>query len=427
MRRVTHLETPHPARREWLRSNFIAAFLAAACSAPAVAQIDTDPSNNLPSTADALPLPPDTAVSNVAALAEPDNDVDFFSVSLNENDVLLGMITPIGDLPSSFDVPDTFVSVMAGGVQQTFNDDDFAGELPNVEGRGSLFRYWAPNAGTYHIGVTGWDDYEFDGAASTYFHEESGPYVLTAGRINLATSGGGFSDTDPNNDDLGGADPISLSNSAAIAVADLMENDVDFFKLNLLAGDVVSAITGPIDDLPFSFDFPDTLLGLFDSSGTALVTNEDAGEGGESELDNTLNSDNPYVDFPSFASAIRAHIPADGVYYLGVTGFDDDDFSGSHPEFGRYALLVGVAPGPTALPGDFNADGNVDAADYVVWRANEGTLYDQDDYNDWRANFGRSIDDPAAGSRAPVPEPTTLAVLLAIFALFAPTLRKPLA
>jgi hypothetical protein len=283
----------------------------------------------------------------------------------------------------------------------------------------------APEAGTYHIGVTGWEDYEFDGAASTYFHEQSGAYVLTAGRINLATNGGGFSDTDPNNDELTGADPISLGESgAAIAVANLLlndvSNDVDFFRLNLLEGQVLSAITGPIDDLPSSFEFPDTLLGLFDSSGTALVMNEDAGEYGESELDGTLNSDNPYIPdtgIPSLASAIRAQIPADGVYYLGVTGYDDVDFSGLHDKFGRYALLVGVAAAPSALPGDFNKDGSVDAADYVVWRKNPEGLYDQTDYDDWRANYGKPDDAASASGTSAVPEPATLTALLSFLAL----------
>ncbi|HEX2474771.1 MAG TPA: hypothetical protein VHK01_08500, partial [Lacipirellulaceae bacterium] len=39
------------------------------------------------------------------------------------------------------------------------------------------------------------------------------------------------------------------------------------------------------------------------------------------------------------------------------------------------------------VPGDCNGDGAVNAADYVVWRKNDGT---QQGYDTWRANFGRS-------------------------------------
>jgi T5SS/PEP-CTERM-associated repeat protein len=66
------------------------------------------------------------------------------------------------------------------------------------------------------------------------------------------------------------------------------------------------------------------------------------------------------------------------------------------------------------LPGDYNHDGSVDAADYVVWRKTGGSA---DDYNTWRANFGRTA---GSGSVLPspnplsaaVPEPAALALLL---------------
>jgi hypothetical protein len=60
-------------------------------------------------------------------------------------------------------------------------------------------------------------------------------------------------------------------------------------------------------------------------------------------------------------------------------------------------LYFGAAPG---TPGDFNGDGNVDAGDYVVWRATSGS---QAEYEEWRSNFGVSAG--AGGqARAAVPE-----------------------
>jgi PEP-CTERM motif len=47
----------------------------------------------------------------------------------------------------------------------------------------------------------------------------------------------------------------------------------------------------------------------------------------------------------------------------------------------RFQLVT--EPGGTNV--DFNGDGTVDTADYVVWRKNNGT---QDEYNAWRAQFG---------------------------------------
>jgi hypothetical protein len=65
-------------------------------------------------------------------------------------------------------------------------------------------------------------------------------------------------------------------------------------------------------------------------------------------------------------------------------------------------LHVGAAIDAILIPGDFNRDGRVDAADYVVWRKGLGSNYDQDDLLVWRSNFGnvRYIQAVAA-----VPEP----------------------
>jgi hypothetical protein len=61
------------------------------------------------------------------------------------------------------------------------------------------------------------------------------------------------------------------------------------------------------------------------------------------------------------------------------------------------------------LPGDFDFDGLVNAADYAVWRDGSGGTFDQDDYNLWRANFGQTV---SSGVGAKVPEPATLVLLL---------------
>jgi hypothetical protein len=82
-----------------------------------------------------------------------------------------------------------------------------------------------------------------------------------------------------------------------------------------------------------------------------------------------------------------------------------------------------VAPGND---GDYNDDGTVDAADYVMWRKLNGTSTDMandpnplpidvDQYNTWRAQFGES--GSGAGGSA-VPEPSGIAYLVLTVALF---------
>ncbi len=79
-----------------------------------------------------------------------------------------------------------------------------------------------------------------------------------------------------------------------------------------------------------------------------------------------------------------------------------------------------------ALAGDFNNDGSVDAADYVVWRKNLGS---QDDYNLWRTNFGRPAESGAAvnlvsNGISSVPEASSILLFLLGVALCLAPFRR---
>ena len=81
-----------------------------------------------------------------------------------------------------------------------------------------------------------------------------------------------------------------------------------------------------------------------------------------------------------------------------------------------YTTGVLSVTGPANPAGDFNDDGQVDAADYVVWRNEIGTPAG---YDMWRANFGAAAigsgtnAGPASSADAAVPEPGSL-VLAAV-------------
>lgn len=80
-------------------------------------------------------------------------------------------------------------------------------------------------------------------------------------------------------------------------------------------------------------------------------------------------------------------------------------------------------------PGDYNQDGKVDAADYVVWRNSLGSttelaangddtgasagVVDQADYVVWKNNFGVGTTSASLSSPSNVPEPCTAGLLLA--------------
>jgi hypothetical protein len=77
----------------------------------------------------------------------------------------------------------------------------------------------------------------------------------------------------------------------------------------------------------------------------------------------------------------------------------------------------------SGLPGDFNSNGIVDAADYGLWRNNVGstTALPNDSiggtigtpqYNEWRTHFGQTAVSGAGVSANAVPEPATLVMLI---------------
>ena len=89
--------------------------------------------------------------------------------------------------------------------------------------------------------------------------------------------------------------------------------------------------------------------------------------------------------------------------------------------------------GPVGVQGDYNNNGVVDAADYVVWR-NGGPLQNEvtgvtpgsvtpEDYDAWRARFGNNSGSGAASGGA-VPEPASAALLLSIASALALGFRR---
>ncbi len=100
----------------------------------------------------------------------------------------------------------------------------------------------------------------------------------------------------------------------------------------------------------------------------------------------------------------------------------DGDLTWDTDDLYTSGVLSVVAPG---IPGDYNDNGTVDAADYVMWRKfnntettlpNDSTLgTDDSDHMVWRSNFGNTQQGSGSGINAGgslVPEPTSLAMLI---------------
>jgi hypothetical protein len=101
-------------------------------------------------------------------------------------------------------------------------------------------------------------------------------------------------------------------------------------------------------------------------------------------------------------------------FLLEMTGLDNGAIYGSK-------LIVSAVV--SQLPGDYNQNGVVDAADYVLWRKHNNTAVtlpndstpgtDPSDYNVWRSHFGQTAGSGSgASANAAVPEPATLVLLM---------------
>jgi hypothetical protein len=113
----------------------------------------------------------------------------------------------------------------------------------------------------------------------------------------------------------------------------------------------------------------------------------------------------------------------DGTFEMGKSGIaydeDDDNTIGVF----RWAMAQDV-PFIDTPGGDFNGDGQVDAADYVVWRKGfAGGTFDMEDYNTWRQNFGAGAGGSGSLAATAAPEPATFG-LVALLLLGTVAMRR---
>ncbi len=87
--------------------------------------------------------------------------------------------------------------------------------------------------------------------------------------------------------------------------------------------------------------------------------------------------------------------------------------------------IVGYTLDFPGVPGDFNDNGTVDAADYVVWRNGDSPDDTQAGYDMWRAHFGQSTASASGtSSNTAVPEPSAIMLLIIALAAVRPRRRQ---
>lgn len=200
-----------------------------------------------------------------------------------------------------------------------------------------------------------------------------------------------------------------------------------------------------MDPIPLSY-LAAGQLRFMDHGSTVYWSLSWGGDGftGSTTANSGITNDNNGNFGPPLAGAL----PSSSLQALRFTGAAT---AASTTNLADYALTAGAAtfinnagtsftlltPPPKTLPGDYNGDDVVDAADYTVWRDHLGSNFglsgngdeqgassgvvDEADYQYWKSNFG-NVPDSGSGAlttTTAAPEPTAVAVLggLAILAI----------
>ncbi len=266
-----------------------------------------------------------------------------------------------------------------------------------------------------------------------------------------------FAINNPGFNALGSAAPNLPFGSGALPASEALSWDFlpmeiaavgsNLFYWNGLDSDGVGGLSP--DDVAFGLPPTGYRLGLFDkaNSGHFVDGTDDFVPGGV--IDNTA-ADGSLHRHRFFClddgNGCGASQPVDGIYLvamqLRMTGLESAQpifFVFGTPGSAVAALDDAAVPWVeqhvetlvvTGLPGDYNANGIVDAADYTVWRdllgqsnnlPNEGAspnLIDAGDFEFWKANFGPSVDIGAGSVEVlRVPEPTSARLLVVGFVL----------
>jgi hypothetical protein len=174
-----------------------------------------------------------------------------------------------------------------------------------------------------------------------------------------------------------------------------------------------------IAGVPFTFDgvLERTLL-EFDLAGNYEVTLQ-AGVEYAIDLRNTGTGDMYWM------RADTNDYTGGNIYVIGVDA-GTERFDVVPGDVRRDAALALYAA-PAGVPGDFNNNGTVDAADYVTWRANTGNAALPNDngvgnqaarYTLWRSAFGNSGSGAGLSAGGAVPEPSACLIAIVAIGLF---------
>jgi len=122
-----------------------------------------------------------------------------------------------------------------------------------------------------------------------------------------------------------------------------------------------------------------------------------------------LDGRDPNIRTDSWVEGVVNAIAPPGTAYVRVSLFFIQLMNQGGATWFDDVSLMRLTPNIVTLSGDYNQDGKVDAADYVVWRKNPSNFGgNPTGYNTWRANFGAMSGSGGSASAWGVPEPSSI-------------------
>jgi hypothetical protein len=215
--------------------------------------------------------------------------------------------------------------------------------------------------------------------------------------------------------DAVGGQSVSPLEADFISIAN--DSDIDFYSFTVAAPTLLNVALTPLGGVfsqgaeggaQSTFDASsrnDLALAVFASNGTTILGSTNLTGAGHVEVLSDLQ------------------LPSAGTYFIRVRG--------GSTSVQLYELELSAVLLSLVLPGDYNGDGVINAADYVVWRnalGQSGASLAADgngdgtvniaDYHVWKANFGRATGAGSATFLAiPEPQPNLLLSVGALTAL----------
>jgi hypothetical protein len=230
---------------------------------------------------------------------------------------------------------------------------------------------------------------------------------------------------------------LELGLKQGFSIASDVKAHLHFSENVMINGAMVQDFTGPIDAIPeitllsdsVTVD-PEFLVSALLNNDTDLTVTE--------RLPITLLEGHANVSWNVAGVSGNKNTGFGPVYTANpISNTDAIEIFSDQFDLGGFDVIPGVSFVLVAgIPGDYNGDGTVNAADYTVWRNHLGedisltnetmTLgsVTQEDYDTWKSNFGATAGSGGNSLVLGVPEPGTATLLASVIALWCIALRR---